>query len=231
MFSGIFWCAGKRGKIIVRLCLEDAERMFGKAALGAAHPDRGRSCLSCSGLFERRGETELRSVWARSYTASLRAQCSPGRCEPLTQCSPSSITAGVDNPTSALSQVSGDTRGGQKGNPDVWGAPPVMGIWPLQATLQAELIARPQRRRGSLMSSSRHIGMNLSLCLDKDETFAGQLCNSKCLFCLLRDFILRYISTFLGLVGSYLGVFLLMQSLNLGNWLYFLPFPGSNPLC
>ena len=67
------------------------------------------------------------------------------------------------------------------------------------------------------MSSSRHIGMNLSLCLDKDETFAGQLCNSKCLFGLLRDFILRYISTFLGLVGSYLGVFLLMQSFNLGN--------------
>ena len=58
------------------------------------------------------------------------------------------------------------------------------------------------------MSSSRHSGMNLSLCLDKDETFAGQLCNSKCLFGLLRDFILRYISTFLGVVGSlisYLG--------------------------
>ena len=58
------------------------------------------------------------------------------------------------------------------------------------------------------MSSSRHIGMNLSLCLDKDETFAGQLCNSKCLFDPLRDAILRYISTFLGVVDSlisYLG--------------------------
>ena len=55
------------------------------------------------------------------------------------------------------------------------------------------------------MSSSRHIGMNLSLCLDKDETFAEQLCNSKCLFGLLRDFILQYISIFLGVVGSYLG--------------------------
>ena len=58
------------------------------------------------------------------------------------------------------------------------------------------------------MSSSRHIGMNLSLCLDKDETFAGQLCNSKCLFGLLRDVIFRCISTFLGVVGSlisYLG--------------------------
>ena len=52
------------------------------------------------------------------------------------------------------------------------------------------------------MSSSRHIGMNLSLCLDKDETFAGQLCNSKCLFGLLRDVILRHISTFLEVVGS-----------------------------
>ena len=29
-------------------------------------------------------------------------ECTPGRCEPLTQCSSSSITAGVDNPTSAL---------------------------------------------------------------------------------------------------------------------------------
>ena len=57
-----FLMCGKKGKIIVRLCLEDAERMFGRAALGAAHPDRGQSCLSCSGLFERRGETELRSV-------------------------------------------------------------------------------------------------------------------------------------------------------------------------
>ena len=55
------------------------------------------------------------------------------------------------------------------------------------------------------MSSSHHIGMNLSLCLDKDETFAGQLCNSKCLFDPLRDVILRYISTFLEVVGSYLG--------------------------
>ena len=55
------------------------------------------------------------------------------------------------------------------------------------------------------MSSSRHIGMNLSLCLDKDETFAGQLFYSKCLFGLLRDVILRYISTILGVVGSFLG--------------------------
>ena len=32
--------------------------------------------------------------------------------------------------------------------------------------------------------------------------------------------------------GQLFGVFLLMQiSLNLGNWLYFLPFPGSTPLC
>ena len=71
------------------------------------------------------------------------------------------------------------------------------------------------------MSSSRHIGMNLSLCLDKDETFAGQLFYSKCRFGLLRDVILRYIFHFPrdgGQLNQLFGVFLLLQiSFSLGN--------------
>ena len=39
-----FLMCGKKGKIIVRLCLEDAERMFGRAALGGCSP-RQRAIL------------------------------------------------------------------------------------------------------------------------------------------------------------------------------------------
>ena len=49
---------------------------------------------------------------------SSAQECTPGRCEPLTQCSSSSITAGVDNPTSAL-WVSLVTPGQDKKRPKV----------------------------------------------------------------------------------------------------------------
>ena len=44
---------------------------------------------------------------------SSAQECSPGRCEPLTQCSRSSITAGVDNPTTSALWVSLATQVGE----------------------------------------------------------------------------------------------------------------------
>ena len=50
------------------------------------------------------GEGKLSSGGFERALIPIRSaqECTPGRCEPLTQCSSSSITAGVDNPTSAL---------------------------------------------------------------------------------------------------------------------------------